>query len=70
MAGMGICFLPEYSPLLPGLPTRPLIEGELFREVSLVTVAGRRFSPATTAFVKAIQAYGWPTMEPLAAAAG
>lgn len=69
MAGMGICFLPEYSPLLPGLPTRRLMEADLFREVSLVTIAGRRFSPATATFVKALQAYQWPAAEPLPAEA-
>jgi DNA-binding transcriptional LysR family regulator len=60
MAGIGICFLPEYSVLLPGLQTRPLIDPEVTREVSLVTVAGRRFSPAVAAFVRAIKAYPWP----------
>jgi DNA-binding transcriptional LysR family regulator len=60
MAGIGICFLPEYSVLLPGLQTRPLIEPEVTREVALVTVAGRRFSPAVAAFVRAIKAYPWP----------
>jgi LysR family hydrogen peroxide-inducible transcriptional activator len=59
MAGIGICFLPEYSVLLPGLQTRPLIDPEVTREVSLVTVAGRRFSPAVAAFVRAIKAYRW-----------
>ena len=29
------------------------------REVSLVTVAGRRFSPAVATFVKATKAYRW-----------
>ena len=60
MAGIGIAFLPEFSVLLPGLQTRPLIEPEVMREVSLVTVAGRRFSPAVSTFVKAIKAYQWP----------
>ncbi len=60
MAGMGICFLPEFSPLLPGLPTRRLTEPEVVREVSLVTVSGRRFSPAVAAFVRALKAYKWP----------
>jgi LysR family hydrogen peroxide-inducible transcriptional activator len=60
MAGIGIAFLPEYSVVLPGLQTRPLIEPEVVREVSLVTVAGRRFSPAVAAFVRAIKSYGWP----------
>jgi len=59
MAGLGICFLPEFSPTLPGLSTRPLIEPEVSREVSLVTVPGRRFSPAVAAFVKAVKRYSW-----------
>ncbi len=61
MAGMGICFLPEFSPTMPGLHTRRMIEPEVVREVSLVTVSGRRFSPAVATFVKALKAYKWPT---------
>jgi DNA-binding transcriptional LysR family regulator len=64
MAGIGIAFLPEYSVLLSGLQTRPLIEPEVVREVSLVTVAGRRFSPPVAAFVRAIKAYPWPGPAP------
>jgi DNA-binding transcriptional LysR family regulator len=59
MAGMGVCFTPEFSPVLPGLHARPVIEPEVMREVSLVTVAGRRFSPAVAAFERAIKAYRW-----------
>jgi len=59
MAGMGICFIPEFSPVVAGLHTRPLIEPEVWREVSLVTMPGRRFSPAVAAFVKAIRQYPW-----------
>jgi DNA-binding transcriptional LysR family regulator len=61
MAGMGICFLPEFSPVLPGLHTRRVIEPEVRREVCLVTVSGRRFSPAVATFVRALKAYKWPT---------
>jgi DNA-binding transcriptional LysR family regulator len=61
MAGMGICFLPEFSPVLPGLHARRLVEPEVVREVSLVTVSGRRFSPAVATFVRALKAYKWPT---------
>ena len=60
MAGMGICFLPEFSPVLPGLHTRRLVEPEVVREVCLVTVSGRRFSPAVATFVRALRAYKWP----------
>ena len=52
MAGMGICFMPEYSPVIPGLHTRRVIEPEVVREVSLVTVSGRRFSPAVATFIR------------------
>ena len=61
MAGMGICFMPEYSVVVLGLQTRRVVEPDVVREVSVVTVAGRRFSPAVAAFVRAIKAYPWPT---------
>jgi len=59
MAGLGVCFTPEFSPVLPGVHTRPLIDPEVTREVMLVTVGGRRYSPAVAAFVRAIKAYPW-----------
>jgi LysR family hydrogen peroxide-inducible transcriptional activator len=60
MAGMGICFMPEYSAILPGLGTRPIVDPPVTRTVHLATVAGRRFSPAVATFVKAIDRYQWP----------
>jgi DNA-binding transcriptional LysR family regulator len=63
MAGMGICFMPEYSTVVAGLQTRRVVDPEVAREVALVTVAGRRFSPAVAAFVRAIKAYRWPGSE-------
>jgi DNA-binding transcriptional LysR family regulator len=59
-AGLGVCFIPEYSAVVPGVLTRPIIEPEVWRDVSLVTVSGRRFSPAQSAFLSAVKAYGWP----------
>jgi DNA-binding transcriptional LysR family regulator len=61
-AGMGICFLPEFSATHPGLVLRPVQEPEVTREVRLVTVAGRRWSPALSSFVQAIRRYHWPEM--------
>jgi LysR family transcriptional regulator, hydrogen peroxide-inducible genes activator len=58
-AGMGICFLPEFSAVHPGIQHRPVAEPEVVREVSLVSVAGRTFSPAVSAFVKAVREYDW-----------
>jgi LysR family transcriptional regulator, hydrogen peroxide-inducible genes activator len=46
--------------VVPGLQTRQVIESEVVRELSVVTVAGRRFSPTVAAFVRAIKAYPWP----------
>jgi DNA-binding transcriptional LysR family regulator len=59
-AGFGICFLPEFSPTIPGVLTRFVAEPEVVREVSLVSIAGRRFSPAVAAFARAIRGYRWP----------
>ncbi len=58
-AGMGVCFLPEYSATIPGLLTRPVHSPEVTREVSLVTVAGRRWSQPLGSFVQAIRQYDW-----------
>lgn len=58
-AGLGVCFLPEYSTTCPGVVTRPVVEPEIIRDVSLAYIAGRRFSPAMTAFIGALKGYGW-----------
>jgi DNA-binding transcriptional LysR family regulator len=58
-AGFGVCFLPEFSPTIPGVRTQPVTEPEVVREVSLVSMSGRRFSPAVLAFIRAIRAHDW-----------
>ncbi|HTO82446.1 MAG TPA: LysR family transcriptional regulator [Methylomirabilota bacterium] len=60
LAGLGICFTPAFSPLVPGLMTRPIIEPEVARTVSLVTVAGRRHTAPLAVLVRALKAYRWP----------
>jgi DNA-binding transcriptional LysR family regulator len=60
MAGMGICFMPEFSAVLPGLLTRPICDPPVTRTIHLATVAGRRFSPAVATFIKAVDRYQWP----------
>ena len=59
-AGMGVCFIPEYSAIHPGLVLRR-VEPEVTRVVSLVTVAGRRWSKPMASFVETIRRYRWPT---------
>ena len=58
-AGLGVCFLPEYSASFPGVVGRPFISPAIAREVCLVTVAGRRWSRPLEAFVTAVRRYPW-----------
>jgi DNA-binding transcriptional LysR family regulator len=58
-AGMGVCFLPEYSATHPGVRHRIVADPQVVREVSLVSVAGRTLSPAASSFVEAVRAYDW-----------
>lgn len=57
---IGFAFMPECSVTLPGLLQRPLIDPEVTRTISLVSVPGRRFSPATEAMVRAARSFAWP----------
>jgi LysR family hydrogen peroxide-inducible transcriptional activator len=61
LAGMGISFVPEFLPVLPGIQTRPITEPEVTRDVVLLTVAGRPFTPALASFHQAIRRYDWPS---------
>ena len=58
-AGFGVCFLPEFSPTIPGVRTQPVTDPEVIREVSLVSMSGRRFSPAVLVLTRAIRAHNW-----------
>lgn len=58
-AGMGICFAPEFSALAPGVRHRPIVDPEIVRQVSLVSVHGRPLSPAVTTFAGAVSDYDW-----------
>jgi LysR family hydrogen peroxide-inducible transcriptional activator len=58
-AGLGVTFLPEFSVVIPGVITRPLVKPEVRREISLVSVSGRAWSPVVQTFARAIQTYLW-----------
>ena len=58
-AGMGCAVIPEFMPRLSGVALRLLVEPEVGRTVSLVTVAGRRQTPATKAVVELAKRYRW-----------
>ena len=59
LAGMGSSFMPEYLPMHSNLPTRLIADPPLTRQIDLVTVSGRRFSPAIQAFVGMVETHDW-----------
>lgn len=60
LAGIGVCCLPEYSVVVDGVLTRPIAEPSIARQVNVVTVAGRQFSPPVAAFIRDVKSYKWP----------
>jgi DNA-binding transcriptional LysR family regulator len=59
-AGMGICFLPEYSAIHPGIRHRLVANPEVVRTVSVVSVTGRALPPTAQTFIKQTCSYDWP----------
>ena len=57
--GFGISFLPEYSPLMPGVNLRPFSDQTIDREVSLVHAAHRALSPAAEEFSRFGAGWRW-----------
>ena len=64
-AGFGVCFLPEFSPTIPGVRRQPVTDPAVTREVSLVSLSGRRFSPVVMTFVRAIRSHDWSKRDEL-----
>ena len=60
-AGLGVCFLPEYTATFPGVIGCPVVLPSVKRSVCLVTVTGRRPSSPVKAFMNAVRRYPWPS---------
>jgi DNA-binding transcriptional LysR family regulator len=58
-AGLGMTVMPEFLPILPGIEMRLVVEPEVYREISLVTVAGRRHSKPVEHVVRTAQNFDW-----------
>jgi DNA-binding transcriptional LysR family regulator len=58
-AGMGVCFLPEFSAVQPGILLRPIDDAPPARGICLLTVAGRRWSSPLASFVDAVRRETW-----------
>jgi DNA-binding transcriptional LysR family regulator len=70
-ANYGVCLLPEYSVMAEELVALPLVEPEIIRTVSLVTVAGRRHAPAIAKFIRHATTYRWSSLgRPVMASSG
>lgn len=59
MANIGFAFMPEYSVTHPDTLRRPLVDPPVERTISLITVPGRKHSPAVSSFVQTIRAHRW-----------
>ena len=59
MANVGFAFMPEYSVTHPDSIRRPLVDPTVERTISLITVPGRKHSPAVAAFIRTIRTHTW-----------
>jgi DNA-binding transcriptional LysR family regulator len=59
MEGGGFAFMPEFSVTHPDSGWRPLVDPAVKQSIILITVLGRKYSPAVAAFVRAIRTYKW-----------
>jgi DNA-binding transcriptional LysR family regulator len=59
MANIGFAFMPEYSVTHPDSVRRPLVDPMVDRTISLITMPGRKHSPAVAAFIRTIHAHSW-----------
>jgi DNA-binding transcriptional LysR family regulator len=58
-AGLGMTVMPEFLPILPGIETRLIVEPEVYRQISFVTVAGRPHSRPVEIAVKTARSFAW-----------
>ena len=63
-AGLGMTVMPEFLPILPGIEMRLIVEPEVQRQVSLVTVAGRPHSRPVDLAVRTARSFAWERAAP------
>jgi DNA-binding transcriptional LysR family regulator len=59
MANIGFAFMPEYAVTHPDSVRRPLIDPAVQRTISLITVRGRKHTPAAAAFIRTVRSHKW-----------
>ena len=63
-AGLGMTVMPEFLPIVPGIEMRLVVEPEVQRQVSLVTVAGRPHSRPVELAVRTARSFAWDRPAP------
>jgi LysR substrate binding domain len=63
-AGLGFAFMPANAVKHPGVIGLPVVEPEFWREVKLVSVRGRRYSPGVGSLVREAMRKTWYGKEP------
>jgi hypothetical protein len=63
-AGLGFAFMPLNMVKHPGVIGLPVVEPEFWRQVSLVSVRGRRYSPGVGSLVREAMRKTWFGKEP------
>jgi DNA-binding transcriptional LysR family regulator len=58
-AGLGFAFMPANAVRHPGVIGLPIVEPEFWRQVGLVSVRGRRYSPAVGSLVREAMRKTW-----------
>jgi LysR family hydrogen peroxide-inducible transcriptional activator len=58
-AGLGFAFMPANSVKHPGVVALPVVEPEFWRQVNLVSVRGRRYSPGVGSLVREAMRKTW-----------
>lgn len=59
LADLGCTLMPEFLPILPGIQTRRIVDPEVHRTISIVTVAGRPHTPAVKVAVETARRMQW-----------
>ena len=62
-AGLGIMVASAHTPRLPSLVARPIDDDQMRWTVSLLVIAGRRYTPALDAFIKIARLRDWKTRD-------
>jgi LysR family transcriptional regulator, hydrogen peroxide-inducible genes activator len=63
-AGLGFAFMPANAVKHPGVLSLPVVEPEFWRQVNLVSVRGRRYSPGVGSLVREAMRKSWFGKQP------